>query len=301
MSGCTIDDGGVYVPSAGTTTTSGSERFCCNITKYSFEANGVSVTKSNQSIAVYREKNTYEYEYSVWVGSPSISSFDGTGGTFYVDAECNQRLHFLSGEVGDWKESSAKVTYSNGASGVSSFSGSSTLSVTVGENALSSNRYPRVTVTSANDSSVSDYVQVTQYGVSFIFSANDLKPSVTYSATSVTLTGVSLRNGFVEDISKGNVSIVNGYTISSPSISSVTTDLEGNFSIVVTFSSNTSTSNKTLSIKDQQEYTFIPSLGMEAAEFWGEADKISKENNMDRKEINMSKPIVKIKGHGIYP
>ena len=40
--------------------------------------------------------------------------------------------------------------------------------------------------------------------------------------------------------------------------------------------------DKTLSIKDQQEYTFIPSLGMEAAEFWGEADKISKENNMDR-------------------
>lgn len=40
--------------------------------------------------------------------------------------------------------------------------------------------------------------------------------------------------------------------------------------------------DKTLSIKDQQEYTFIPSLGMEASEFWGEADKISKENNMDR-------------------
>ena len=40
--------------------------------------------------------------------------------------------------------------------------------------------------------------------------------------------------------------------------------------------------DKTLSIKDQQEYTFIPSLGMEASEFWGEADKISKDNNMDR-------------------
>ena len=40
--------------------------------------------------------------------------------------------------------------------------------------------------------------------------------------------------------------------------------------------------DKTLSIKDQQEYTFIPSLGMEASEFWGEADRISKENNMDR-------------------
>lgn len=40
--------------------------------------------------------------------------------------------------------------------------------------------------------------------------------------------------------------------------------------------------DKTLSGKDQQEYTFIPSLGMTASEFWGEADRISRENNMDR-------------------
>lgn len=40
--------------------------------------------------------------------------------------------------------------------------------------------------------------------------------------------------------------------------------------------------DKTLSYKDQQEYTFIPSLGMDAKTFWGEADKISRNNNMDR-------------------
>ena len=40
--------------------------------------------------------------------------------------------------------------------------------------------------------------------------------------------------------------------------------------------------DKTLSGKDQQEYTFIPSLGMTAPEFWGEADRISRENHMDK-------------------
>lgn len=40
--------------------------------------------------------------------------------------------------------------------------------------------------------------------------------------------------------------------------------------------------DKTLTSKDQQDYSFIPSLGMKSEEFWGESDRISKENNMDR-------------------
>lgn len=255
VSECTIKNGGVDVPSAGSTTDSSSEKLCCSVTKYSFEANGKTVTKSGASIPVNREKNTYETEYYVWVGTPSPSSIGGGGGTFYVDAECSERKIFTSGYEGSWSASAAKVTYSNGASGVSSFSEETTLSVTVSENTTSSTRYPRVTVAASGDSSVSDYAEVTQSGVSFVFSADDLKPSVTYSATSVTLTGVSLRNGFAEEIAKGNVSIVSGYTISSPSISSVTTDLDGNFSIVITFSSNTSTSSKALQIKVTQPFS----------------------------------------------
>ena len=38
----------------------------------------------------------------------------------------------------------------------------------------------------------------------------------------------------------------------------------------------------TLSKKDQQEFTFIPSLGMKPAEFWGQTDQISKKYQMDR-------------------
>ncbi len=40
--------------------------------------------------------------------------------------------------------------------------------------------------------------------------------------------------------------------------------------------------DKTLCDKDMQEYSFIPSIGMNAEEFWGEANKIAQKNGMDR-------------------
>ena len=40
--------------------------------------------------------------------------------------------------------------------------------------------------------------------------------------------------------------------------------------------------DKTLCAKDMQEYTFIPNLGINASEFWKEADEIRKENKMDQ-------------------
>ena len=40
--------------------------------------------------------------------------------------------------------------------------------------------------------------------------------------------------------------------------------------------------DKTLCAKDMQEYSFIPSVGMDAETFWQESNEISKKNNMDR-------------------
>ena len=40
--------------------------------------------------------------------------------------------------------------------------------------------------------------------------------------------------------------------------------------------------DKTLTFKDQQEYSFIPSIGMKPDEFWQEVDHLSNDNNMDR-------------------
>ncbi len=39
--------------------------------------------------------------------------------------------------------------------------------------------------------------------------------------------------------------------------------------------------DKTLCTRDMQEYTFIPSLGMEGAEFWAEAEKLASKQVMD--------------------
>ena len=40
--------------------------------------------------------------------------------------------------------------------------------------------------------------------------------------------------------------------------------------------------DKTLSTKDMQEYAFIPGIGMTAEDFWGECNRLTKENNMDQ-------------------
>ena len=39
--------------------------------------------------------------------------------------------------------------------------------------------------------------------------------------------------------------------------------------------------DKTLCTRDMQEYTFIPSLGMEADDFWAEAEKVASKEKMD--------------------
>ena len=40
--------------------------------------------------------------------------------------------------------------------------------------------------------------------------------------------------------------------------------------------------DKTLSPKDMQEYGFVPSIGLEAKDFWQKADELANKNNMDR-------------------
>ena len=40
--------------------------------------------------------------------------------------------------------------------------------------------------------------------------------------------------------------------------------------------------DKTLCAKDMQEYSFIPSVGMNAGEFWSKANKIAHDSDMDK-------------------
>ena len=40
--------------------------------------------------------------------------------------------------------------------------------------------------------------------------------------------------------------------------------------------------DKTLCGKDMQDYSFIPSIGMNSSEFWQEANKLATKTNMDK-------------------
>lgn len=40
--------------------------------------------------------------------------------------------------------------------------------------------------------------------------------------------------------------------------------------------------DRTLCTKDMQEYQFIPSVGMEASDFWGLANSYAEEEHMDK-------------------
>ncbi len=57
--------------------------------------------------------------------------------------------------------------------------------------------------------------------------------------------------------------------------------------------------DKTLCAKDMQEYSFIPSIGMNAEDFWDESNKISVKNNMDRILSYMYLMIKRAKEKGI--
>ncbi len=57
--------------------------------------------------------------------------------------------------------------------------------------------------------------------------------------------------------------------------------------------------DRTLSPKDMQEYQFIPSIGMTAADFWGEANSFGDKNKMDKILSYMYMMIRKSIEHGI--
>ena len=249
--GAYVSGNQVYMKSAGTSYYS-SARTVFTISSMNFYADG-KLYEYNSSVVVKQQANVYSgsiYDISASTSSTSVPS---SGGTFYVTAECYYYNTLTSGST-DYDNpvaTQANVEYSNGVYNVSpsSFTGRTTIQVDVLENIMSSTRYPKIIVRSKDLSSAYDSVQLPQSGVTYQLEADNKNISVSSTTTSVTLTGKSLRNDFSEDINKKDVSIVDGYTISSPSISSVTTDLNGNFSIKVTFSSNSSTSNKNLSIK----------------------------------------------------
>lgn len=246
VDGTYINNGGVYIPNAGTDYYT-TDRTAYTITGYSFSANGVTANPS-ASIAIKQKANTRTEtpEYYLALISQSAASIANAGGTFTFVAESLVRTKYtyLTNQTAysEYSNSEASVTYSNGVTKVSpsAISGKQTVTVTVGEN-YDSARTPKVIVTSKGDSSKTISVTVSQAEVKWEFTAETTSVEVAYNATSVTLSGISSRNGFYQDISKSNVSASSG-TVGSVTSSGTT------FNIPITFTANSNTTSKTITV-----------------------------------------------------
>ena len=187
----------VYVPNAGTNT---SQPIVFTITDYSFYIDGQRYDR-NTTTEVKLGANSYTTTtlYYVSVGSASPYTISANGGSFSVTAKCEQRTKYTyssgSTDYGEYSDASARVTYSDGVSSVStsSFSGSRTITANVSEN-ISGSRYPRVTVTASNDSSEYDYASAYQEEVSYTLTAGS-NQECNGDATNVNVSFVSSRNG----------------------------------------------------------------------------------------------------------
>lgn len=246
--GAYISGGGVYVPSAGTTYYT-SQRTAFTISKFTFTANEVSSGTVSWTVYVYQDANNRKSttEYKVTCGAANTDTLLGTGGTFSFSAKCDERYHYeydsTEEEYTEWTGSSAKVTYSNGVTKVStsSFTGSATITATVGENSYSYARSPRVTVT-ATGGGEPDYAQVTQNAISYVFSRSNYTSgtvSVAGTASSITLDITSTRDGaaWVFDETDVEVSISADVTVTPDSYSGNT----GLYHVVVAMGENGST------------------------------------------------------------
>lgn len=236
----------VYIPNAGTNT---SQPTAYTITSYSFTVDGEEYEESaSKRITLgYNYITDTSTEYSVSTGTASVSTIANTGGTFSFTATCQSRetTTYYSGSVvtGSWSNASATVSYSNGVSSVShtSFTGSATITATVGEN-FDDARYPRVTVKASNDTSVSDYTQVTQSAVSYTFTAiTSTSVSLGSTTTSFSVSVRSERNGKPWAISSSNVSAGNYASVVGVNQSSYPTY---QYNITLSTTANNSSSNR---------------------------------------------------------
>lgn len=237
-----ISNGGVYKGSLGTT--AASQATVYTISSYKFSANGVSATKTGASISVQQQANTAGTttwgSYNLSISHSPTGTLSNAGGTKTISVTCTQNgtIPYTSGSsAATTRNATATLSTTTGTLSTTSITGSGTATLTVLENIGAART---VTVT-AKVSSTSKSTSFTQSAVVYIFTATVASISVAYNATSAILTGTSSRNGFYQDIQKGNVN-VSGGTLGTITSSGTT------FSIPITFSANGTTSAKTITV-----------------------------------------------------
>ena len=244
--GGSINGGGVYAPSLGTTIVAAKTVY--TITSYSFIANGKTGTGTGSIVVNQAENkvtNTTSGSYNLSISANSTAAMANSGGTRTITVGCTQNKtdKYSSGSTKDYTtNATATVKTSHGYFGSSTsttsttVTGSGSLTLHVLEN-LGSAR--TVTVT-ATVSSTSKTVSFTQNAMSYVFTSTSATSiSVNASATTLTLTGTSTINGYQQSIAKGNVSLSSGLTLSS------VTTTNGTYTLVLSVPANYSTSSRT--------------------------------------------------------
>lgn len=243
-------DGGIYKSSCGTTVT--PQRTVYTVTAYYFTANGVG--KDVRPVTIHLGQAPNKVESTQWLSTYNISvgyspsgSISNTGGTKTISVSCEENgkeTYTSTATKNVTRNATATVTTSHGwftdnntASTTVTGTGSKTLHVN--EN-ISDRKLITVTAKAGSTSKSIDFYQD---AVVWEFTAINKTLTVGYNVTSVTLTGVSSRNGFYEDISKGDV-YTTGATVGTPTNSGTNTT----FNIPISFSANNSTTSKTITV-----------------------------------------------------
>lgn len=248
-----ISGGKVVIPNAGTDWYT-SARTAYTITEYTLTANNKTATVRT-NIVVKQAANTRQdkgKEYTVSMGTPSVSSIANTGGSYTVTATCQERTVYLyaSGSTGysSWSGSKATVDKAYGVTSVSptSFTGSTTITATVGEN-FGAARTPRVLVTASGNTSVTTSKQVQQAAVSYDFYFVD-PGTIDASGATFNITLVSKVNGAFKEVIPDTVKLTEG------KVNSITANSSASkYSVNVTIPANSSTtSTKSYTISAQQ-------------------------------------------------
>lgn len=252
INGTYINNGGVYIPNAGTNYYT-TDRTAYTITGYSFSANGVTATPS-ASIAIKQKANTRTetLEYYVGLVSQSATSIGNAGGTFTFTAESLVRTKYTYATTqtaySAYSNYSASVTYSNGVTKVSSstISGKQTITVTVGSN-YDSARIPKVVVTSKGDGNKTISVTVSQAAAVYDFYFVDPGTIDAYGGT-YDITLISKVNGSFMTVIPESVKLSGG------TVNKITENAsESKYNVNVTFPANSSTTNTASYVIEAQQ------------------------------------------------
>lgn len=258
VTGASINQGGIYIGSAGTYQYD-ADRIVYTINSYSFSANNISKSVSNDTIYVYQQANvvtgtTWHGTFNIAISHGPEGNVPSAGGTKTIYASCteNGTTYYTSGSgVATTRDESAIVRTDIGTFDIYTnttyfyITGYGTGTLTIPENLGNA----RTISVYANITNNTQYTYITQDPVYYVFTADTKNISVSYSTTSVTLTGTSSRNGFYQEIQKGNVDVSSG-TLGTITYSGTT------FSIPITFGANELTTAKTITVTVTQPLSF---------------------------------------------